>query len=300
MEKNKTGKRTNREIADVLEQIADILESQDANPHRVRAYRDGASRARSFEEGLSKIVVSGNGKALKEIPDIGDGLARVITRYVHNGYSDILDRLQGEASPQIIFSQVPGIGPKLAERVIDQLEIDTLEDLEQAAHDGRLADVEGFGPKRIQSVRVGLAGMLSSASQRRARQRTVDGQGSRPEPPNVATILDVDAEYRSKAEAGTLRKIAPKRFNPENKAWLPILHTSRHGFDCTVLFSNTARAHELEKTDDWVVFYFEKDDWVGQATVVTATQGILKGLRVVRGREVECERYYGYERMAEH
>jgi len=89
-----------------------------------------------------------------------------------------------------------------------------------------------------------------------------------------------------------LRKIAPKRFNPEGKAWLPILHTGREDWHFTVLFSNTAQAHKLNKTDDWVVIFYEKDGVEDQATVVTETRDELKGKRVVRGREQECKKYY--------
>jgi len=292
MEKSKTSAPSNQEIANVLEHIADLLETQDANPHRVRAYRDGANRARDLDRSLARMVMSGNGKSLQELPDIGEGLARVIAQYVENGRSNVLDRLQGEVSPRVLFSQLPGIGPHLAERIIDQLEVDTLEELEQAAHDGRLAELEGFGPKRIQSLRVSLAGLLSGSAQRKVRQRTGKARLEKPQRPDIASLLDVDLEYRNKTRAGELRKIAPRRFNPNNETWLPILHTSRSDWDFTVLFSNTARAHELGKTHDWVVIFYEQDSREGQATVITATHGKLQGKRIVRGRETECERFY--------
>ncbi len=61
----------------------------------------------------------------------------------------------------------------------------------------------------------------------------------------------------------------------------------------TVEESNeTARAHELNKIDDWVVLYFERGGSQGQATVVTESHGPLEGKRVVRGREAGCRRYY--------
>ena len=98
----------------------------------------------------------------------------------------------------------------------------------------------------------------------------------------------MDREYRKRAAAGELAKIAPKRFNPEGTAWLPILHTDRDRWHFTALFSNTARAHELGRTDDWVVIYYYDDEHrEGQNTVVTETRGALKGQRVVRGRESE-------------
>jgi hypothetical protein len=111
--------------------------------------------------------------------------------------------------------------------------------------------------------------------------------------PSVQVLLDVDREYREKARAGSLPRIAPRRFNLEGKAWLPVLHTRFGPWHFTALFSNTARAHELHRVYDWVVIYFsDPDGEEGQATVVTERRGALTGERVVRGREPECARYY--------
>jgi putative hydrolase len=112
------------------------------------------------------------------------------------------------------------------------------------------------------------------------------------EQPAVEVLLDVDREYREKARAGVLPRIAPRRFNPDREAWLPVLH-ARHGpWHFTALFSNTELAHQLHRTYDWVVIFFADDNEEGQATVVTERRGKLAGRRVVRGREPECDRYY--------
>ena len=111
--------------------------------------------------------------------------------------------------------------------------------------------------------------------------------------PGVEVLLDIDREYREKATAGELRLIAPRRMNPEGKAWLPVLHTRFGPWHFTALFSNTERAHEMHRTRDWVVVYFsDRDGEEGQFTVVTERRGTLTGRRVVRGREPECARYY--------
>ena len=78
----------------------------------------------------------------------------------------------------------------------------------------------------------------------------------------------------------------------EEKSFLPILHTEREGFHFTALFSNTARAHDLGKTRDWVVVYYDQDGHENQCTVVTEHQGPLRGKRVVRRHERECLAYY--------
>ena len=74
--------------------------------------------------------------------------------------------------------------------------------------------------------------------------------------------------------------------------WLPILHTETGGWHVTAMYSNTARAHELGRTQDWVVIFYAREGDEGQCTVVTETQGPLLGRRVVRGRETECRAHY--------
>lgn len=280
----------NEEIADHLDQIADYLELQEANPHRVRAYRMGAKSVRTAQGALAQLVADEGSVALERLPDIGRGLAWLISELVNTGRSSRMDRLRGEVTAEDLFQRMPGVGPELAKRIVEQLHIGTLAELELAAHDGRLASVEGFGRKRVQAVRDVLETMLARSGRRR------QALGAQPAPsaaqPTVATLLAVDEEYRHRAAAGTLRKITPRRFNPEQEAWLPILHSEVDDWAFTALFSNTARAHELGKTDDWVVIYCEQEGQEGQHTVVTETTGPLKGKRVVRGRERESREYY--------
>lgn len=113
-----------------------------------------------------------------------------------------------------------------------------------------------------------------------------------PHAPAVADLLAVDRVYRRRAREGDLPRIAPRRFNPEHEAWLPIYHDVRGGFRFTALFSNTARAHHLHRVQDWVVIAWEGPEGRGQATVVTEFAGPLRGRRVVRGRERECLEHY--------
>ncbi len=181
------------------------------------------------------------------------------------------------------LASVPGIGPTLARRVHEGLDVHTVEELDAAAHDGRLARLPGFGARRLRAVVETLAGRLG--------RRPRPGMSPRPPLP-IAELLDVDREYREKAARGALIRIAPHRFNPEHRSWLPVLRTTRDGRQYTALFSNTARAHALRKTDDWVVLYGDDGLAEREATVVTETAGPLAGRRVVRGREAECGAFY--------
>jgi putative hydrolase len=199
-----------------------------------------------------------------------------------------LERLRGTLEPEQVFRSVPGIGPVLAHKIHGALHVETLEALEIAAHDGRIEQVPGVGPRRAAMLRAALGSMLG----RRPLGRPLRPVEAAPAP-EVALLLEVDAEYRHEAAADHLRKIAPRRFNPSGEAWLPVLHARRGVWDFTALFSNTARAHELGRVWDWVVIYYHTDNQPeGQCTVVTETHGPIEGRRVVRGREVECRAYY--------
>jgi len=284
----------NDQIAGLLDDIADLLENREADAHRVRAYRDAGRSVRGSQASLPDLYSRKGEEGLREIPGIGQGLSSVIAEYLRTGHSSLHDDLVARADPVHLFRQLPGISEKLARRITKQLEVRSLEELELAAHDGRLKKLKGFGPERVRAVKEVLAGRLSPGT-RGGREQSGEGQGNRGEPsrPPVSLLIDLDREYRDKARAGELEMIAPRRFNPEGKAWLPLMKTKRKGWSFTVLYSNTSRAHQLGKTHDWVVVYYHRDGSEGQCTLVTASQGDLAGDRVVRGREQECRRHYG-------
>ncbi|MBI4657330.1 MAG: DNA-binding protein [Verrucomicrobia bacterium] len=276
--------KENRIIAERLREAASLLEQQGANRFRVAAYRRAAETVESLPQDVGLLLRTEGFQGLTALPGIGSQIGGAIAEMVRTGQWTQLDRLRGHLDPESLFARIPGIGPKLARRVLDDLHIDTLEELEMAVYSGRLGNVPGFGNRRLAMVRATLAEMLG-----RGRRR---GRAAPHEPP-VDILLDVDREYRDKAAANTLRRIAPKRFNPTNEAWLPVLHTERGVWQFTALYSNTALAHSLGRTQDWVVMYFQSDSYTeGQRTVVTETQGSLKGKRVVRGRENECAEHY--------
>lgn len=278
--------RMNAHVAARLEEAADLLELQEANQFRVQAYRNAAQTIRALQRSVTDVLHEEGLEGLDRLPAIGPALALAISGIVTTGRLPMLDRLRGESDPVTTLGSVPGIGRTLARRLHDELEIETLEELEAAAHDGRLTGLPGFGEKRVAGIRDALATRLG-----RRRDRA-PARGQADNGPSVAELLDVDREYLEAARAGRLTRIAPRRFNPEREAWLPVMHAWRGGRHYTALFSNTARAHQLGKTHDWVVLYFDTPDGERQHTVVTAPSGSLQGRRVVRGRETECEEYY--------
>jgi len=236
---------------------------------------------------LSLVLHSEGIPGLTELPGIGDSIARSVQHLLTTGELPILKRLQGRAEGDAVLTTVPGVGQKTAARIHAELGIDSLADLEIAAYDGRLARLPGMGSKRLRAIRESLAGRFRRKPSIPAiRAAEHDWQ------PPVAELLSIDDEYRRKAAAGRLLQVAPSRFNAAGEAWLPILHAHREGRGYTAMYSNTARAHELGTTHDWVVIYREGAGVHGQWTIVTSHHGSLKGQRVVRGREVECEAHY--------
>ena len=282
----------NHDIAKLLREIADLLQRQNANPFRVNAYRRAAITVESLNEPVRDIVERKGIAGLTALHGIGEGIARSIYEYTAMGRMSRLEALRGEHDPMSLFQQIPGVGPVLAREICDHLHINTLEALELAAHNGRLQKLPGMGKGRVESIQAWLASVLG----KRKRQPVTTTPILEP---LVSMLLDIDHIYRKQADADKLPKIAPKRFNPSGKAWLPILHTARGEWHFTALYSNTQRANELGRNRDWVVIYFyDPHHHEGQCTVVTETRGNLIGLRVVRGRESECLDYYALRKRA--
>ncbi len=271
----------NQSIAKRLIEYASYLEAREANLYRVRAYRRAADTVLALDRPVSEIVSLEGREGLEALPGIGRHLSYTLEGMVRTGEFHTLGRDAGHIDHERLLSSLPGVGPHLARLIHERLGIGTLEELERAAHDGRLSQL-GIGSKRLRGIIDSLAGRL-----RRYRL---------PEPiagePDVADLLTIDQEYRAHPERHQLPTISPRRFNPTNEPWLPVLQTRRGGFRYRALFSNTALAHRLGQTRDWVVVYFDDGLNTGQRTIVTETRGELRGRRVVRGRERQCAEYY--------
>ena len=275
----------NQKIAGILEEVSRILSDQGANRFRVRAYVHAADALRALKKPVADVLEHAGLEGLEQIPGVGDTIAHVIRDIVLHGRSGMLERLRGESDPIAQLASVPGIGKNTAWNLYEELGIETLQELEAAAHDGRLEQLAGIGPKR-------LAGIRDTLAQRLGRLPKPLSSSPLSHEPSIAEILDVDRQYREEAEAGKIKLIAPERFNPTGEAWLPVLHTTRGPRHYTALFSNSAHAHELGMTRDWVVLFYDGEGTERQSTVITSTFGPLQGLRIIRGREEECDRFY--------
>lgn len=134
----------NPDIAHGLDDIADLLELQDANPFRVRAYRNAARVIRGL--GTEVAAMLKRGDDLSELPGIGKDLADKIWTFAETGHLPLLDRLR-RAIPTIATEllKFPGLGPKRVNTLCHELDIHTLAQLHRAVLDGRVRALPGFG-----------------------------------------------------------------------------------------------------------------------------------------------------------
>lgn len=136
----------NTEIAAIFDHVADLLEIQDANRFRVRAYRNAANTIRDQSRSVADML--DEGEDLSSLPDIGEDLACKIAEIVKTGELPLLEEITGDVPEAIVeATRIPGIGPKRARALFEALDISSVEDLKRAAEDGRVARIEGFGEK---------------------------------------------------------------------------------------------------------------------------------------------------------
>ena len=153
----------NPQIARVFEEIADILEIQNANPFRSRAYRNAVRTVEAQATPLRRMVEEG--RPLTDLPGIGKEMAAHIQEMVATGTLGFRDEMLTEVPRSLIeLMRLPGLGPKKARKLWDDLKIQSVDELETAAKAGRIAAVPGFGAKTQEKILAGIAEHRQHAS----------------------------------------------------------------------------------------------------------------------------------------
>ena len=161
---------TNVELADVLGQMAELLVRRgEPNPYRVQAYLQASVMLRDLDTPVVELYGVGGREALTELPGIGVNLAQHLADYIERGRVGLRDRLLASDDPASLLATVPGIGDALAARLVEG-GIRTLTDLERASHDGRLSELAGFGPRRLEAIRLQLNSILHRSARKRSRR----------------------------------------------------------------------------------------------------------------------------------
>jgi DNA polymerase (family 10) len=147
---------TNAHIADVLDEVADLLEIQDANPLRVRAYRNASRTIRDLGESLATIAAD-PARKLTEISGIGKDLAGYIATLIDTGELPLREELAAKVPKSVLaLLRIPGLGPKKAAALHRELKINNLDELREACQQHRVRALKGFGAKTEEMILAGL------------------------------------------------------------------------------------------------------------------------------------------------
>ncbi len=145
---------TNAQIAQVFDEIADLLELKGENPFRIRAYR----RAALNVGGASQDLAALSEEELAALPGIGKDLAGKIRQHAATGRIDLHDALKKEIPAGLLdILRVPGIGPKTAKMLFEKRGVKSVDDLEALAREGKLAGLPGIQEKSEENIRKGIA-----------------------------------------------------------------------------------------------------------------------------------------------
>jgi DNA polymerase (family 10) len=141
-------------VAEILVEIGTLLELKGENPFKTRAYSNAARAIESLAEPLAKIVAEDR---LGEIKGVGDGIAKKIKELVETDNLGYYDELKASMPPGLVaMLEIPGLGPKKIQALSKKLGIDTVEKLEQACKDGKVAELDGFGEKTQANLLEGI------------------------------------------------------------------------------------------------------------------------------------------------
>src|SRR5256714_837881 len=191
----------NPEVADQFELLADLLELEGADPFRVVAYRRAANRIRETPGSIVELARAGRAK---ELQGIGKTIEEKIVQIGSDGEIHALTKRKAIVPPDVVlFMRLPGLGPKTARRIWQELGVTTLEDLQRAAEEERLRSLAGLGARSEERILHALRTAGDKPSPQTGRRLLGDGLGA---------VLAVVAALRENplvekvSEAGSVRR----------------------------------------------------------------------------------------------
>jgi len=248
----------NADIAAVFEEIADLLEIQNENPFRIRAYRNAARQVEGMGVALADMVAKD--EDLTELPGIGEDLAAKIKEIVATGQCKTLEKLRKQVAPSVTeLLKIPGLGPKRVRMLYDQLKVKTVAQLAKLAQSGRIRELEGFGEKTEQTI---LEALAAHVTEQKRFKLAIAAQYAEP----LRKYLEKAAGVQQVVLAGSYRRFR------ETVGDLDILVTA----------TDSARAMERFTAYDEVTKVLAKGDT--RSTVILKS-GLQVDLRVV---DPEC------------
>jgi DNA polymerase (family 10) len=141
----------NAEVAKVFQDIADLLELKGENPFKIRAYQRAVFSLEHLPQEVEELVGEGR---LREVPGVGEAIAKKITELITTGHLKYYEELKAEFPAGIsTLLEVPGIGPKTAMLLSKELDIKSIDELEAAIAEGRVASLPRLGEKTAENIR---------------------------------------------------------------------------------------------------------------------------------------------------
>lgn len=189
----------NTDVARMFDDLADLLEIEGANPFRVRAYRNASRTIQGLTESLAEIARDDE-RALTDLPGIGKDLAEKIEAIIDTGKLEQLEELRAQVPEGVVaMLRLPGIGPKKVGVMFHELSIQSLDDLKQAAEQGQVAKLKGFGKKTEQTILENIDQVATAGTRFRLAQAKVEADEI------VDDLLALDSVEQA-AVAGSCRR----------------------------------------------------------------------------------------------
>jgi len=245
----------NAEVADRFDLLADLLELEGAESFRVLAYRRAATRMRETSASIAQLALDGRAK---ELQGIGKTIEEKIVQIVETGDIEALAKRRDLVPGDVVaFMRLPGLGPKTAARIWQELGVTTLAGLKEAAEQERLRTLAGLGPRSEEKILQALAFQAENPDE--GRKLLGDG---------LAAVLGAVAELREHPAAVAVAEAGSVRRRKETFRDLDIIATATEPAELTAFFTQLP----------WVADVAAHGDT--KATVVSR-QGLRFDLRVV-------------------
>jgi DNA polymerase (family 10) len=187
----------NAAIARVFQDMAELLELKEENPFKIRAYQKAARTIESLPVELEQLMKEGR---LREIPGVGEAIAKKITELLTTGKLEVYEKLRAEFPEGIInLMTIPGIGPKTALRLSKELDISSVDELEKAILEGKVAGLTRLGEKTAENI-------LRHIQALRRKDKRIPLGAALPVADEIVSALRKHPGVKNMAAAGSLRR----------------------------------------------------------------------------------------------
>ena len=136
---------SNKELSKILDELAKLLEIKGENKYKIRAYQNISRKITNINQDITQLVKEDK---LQDIKGVGKGIAGEINEIFEKGFSPALEEIKNELPAGVIeMVEIPGLGPKRANKLFNELEISDISDLKKALKNGEVREIRGFGKK---------------------------------------------------------------------------------------------------------------------------------------------------------